>query len=90
MDCPLSPDQFNADTNDATFRRDFVRAMYFTGNYAYVGWNLRRSMFQDKKVRQGRLTFILARGIGEAFVEREADLWVVRGVLGDALSARGT
>jgi 3-dehydroquinate synthase len=41
-------------------------------------------MGQDKKVRQGRLTFILARGIGEAFVERDADLDVVRGVLGDA------
>ncbi|MGR3716251.1 MAG: 3-dehydroquinate synthase, partial [Thermohalobaculum sp.] len=46
-------------------------------------------MAQDKKVRQGRLTFILARGIGEAFVEREADLGVVRAVLGDALRARG-
>ncbi len=38
-------------------------------------------MGQDKKVRQGRLTFILARGIGEAFVTREVDLEVVRGVL---------
>ncbi|MDH3666949.1 MAG: 3-dehydroquinate synthase [Paracoccaceae bacterium] len=45
-------------------------------------------MAQDKKVRQGRLTFILARGIGEAFVTREADLGAVRQVLGDALSAR--
>ncbi len=27
-------------------------------------------MAQDKKVREGQLTFILARGIGEAFVER--------------------
>ncbi len=43
-------------------------------------------MAQDKKVRQGRLTFILARGIGEAFVTREADLDIVRQVLGDALS----
>ena len=42
-------------------------------------------MGQDKKVRQGRLTFILARGIGEAFVERDADLAVVRGVLADGL-----
>jgi 3-dehydroquinate synthase len=42
-------------------------------------------MGQDKKVRQGRLTFILTRGIGEAFVERNADLDVVRGVLGDGL-----
>jgi 3-dehydroquinate synthase len=42
-------------------------------------------MGQDKKVRQGRLTFILTRGIGEAFVERDADLDVVRGVLGARL-----
>jgi 3-dehydroquinate synthase len=46
-------------------------------------------MGQDKKVRQGRLTFILARGIGEAFVERDADLAVVREVLEDGLSGRG-
>ncbi len=45
-------------------------------------------MRQDKKVRQGRLTFILARGIGEAFVCRDADLGVVRGVLEDALAQR--
>jgi 3-dehydroquinate synthase len=45
-------------------------------------------MGQDKKVQQGRLTFILARDIGEAFVERDADLGVVRGVLGDALAGR--
>jgi 3-dehydroquinate synthase len=45
-------------------------------------------MGQDKKVRQGRLTFILARGIGEAFVERDADLAVVRRVLEDALRGR--
>ncbi|MFQ5566085.1 MAG: 3-dehydroquinate synthase, partial [Paracoccaceae bacterium] len=46
-------------------------------------------MAQDKKVRQGRLVFVLARGIGEAFVERDADLEVVRGVLEDGLRARG-
>jgi len=39
-------------------------------------------MGQDKKVRQGRLTFVLARGIGKAFVERDVDLDVVRAVLG--------
>ncbi len=32
---------------------------------------LLRLMGQDKKVREGRLTFILARGIGEAFVTRD-------------------
>jgi 3-dehydroquinate synthase len=45
-------------------------------------------MYQDKKVRQGKLAFILARGIGEAFVTREADLDVVRAVLSDGLQAR--
>ena len=36
-------------------------------------------MYQDKKVRQGRLTFIMAREIGDAFVTRDVDLEVVRG-----------
>lgn len=45
-------------------------------------------MGQDKKVRQGRLTFILVHGIGEAFVTREADLEAVRSALNDALAAR--
>ncbi len=31
-------------------------------------------MGQDKKVRAGRLTFILARGIGEAFITREVEM----------------
>ena len=31
------------------------------------------AMRQDKKVERGRLTFILARGIGESFVARDVD-----------------
>jgi 3-dehydroquinate synthase len=46
-------------------------------------------MRQDKKVRQGRMTFILARGIGAAFVCRDPDMAVIRTVLADALAARG-
>jgi 3-dehydroquinate synthetase len=30
-------------------------------------------MRQDKKVERGRLTFILAKGIGESFVARNVD-----------------
>lgn len=45
-------------------------------------------MGQDKKVRDGVLTFILARGIGNAFVAPDVDLDVVRSVLSDALAAR--
>jgi 3-dehydroquinate synthase len=45
-------------------------------------------MEQDKKVRAGRIAFVLARDIGAAFVTRDADLGVVRGVLAEALAAR--
>lgn len=45
-------------------------------------------MGQDKKVRDGRLAFILARDIGAAFVSRDVDLADVRDLLADALIAR--
>ena len=44
-------------------------------------------MGQDKKVRAGELTFILARDIGEAFVANGVDLDIVRSVLSDGLRA---
>lgn len=46
-------------------------------------------MAQDKKVMDGQLRFVLARGIGKAFLTSEADLGVVRAVLEEALAARG-
>jgi 3-dehydroquinate synthase len=42
---------------------------------------------QDKKVTRGKLTFILARGIGDAFVERDVDAADVRNFLREKLSA---
>ncbi|MEZ5892845.1 MAG: 3-dehydroquinate synthase [Parvularculaceae bacterium] len=38
-------------------------------------------MMQDKKVQQGRLTLILARGVGKAFVKKDADIGDVRAFL---------
>jgi len=46
-------------------------------------------MGQDKKVVAGKLHFILARGIGEAFVTSDVDRGTVRDLLSDALAARG-
>lgn len=46
-------------------------------------------MAQDKKVVDGRLRFILARGIGEAFVTSDVDPSQLRALLRDALEARG-
>jgi 3-dehydroquinate synthase len=38
-------------------------------------------MAKDKKVREGRTTFILARGIGQAFIARDVPMDAVRAVL---------
>ncbi len=45
-------------------------------------------MAQDKKVQDGKLRFILARDIGEAFVADDVDTGTVRTVLQEALAAR--
>lgn len=45
-------------------------------------------MAQDKKVLYGKLRFILARGIGEAFVTSEVPREVLRDVLSEALARR--
>lgn len=45
-------------------------------------------MAQDKKVVDGRLRFILARGIGEAFVADDVDPGAVKAVLEEALRGR--
>ena len=43
---------------------------------------------QDKKVKRGKLTFILVRGIGSAFVERDVDAGEVRAFLAEKLAAQ--
>ncbi len=45
-------------------------------------------MTQDKKVVDGRLRLILARGIGDAFVSTEVPTAALRSVLADALAGR--
>lgn len=44
-------------------------------------------MGQDKKVRDGAITFVLARGIGRAYLERGVDPGTVVGLLESALAA---
>ena len=43
-------------------------------------------MAQDKKVRDGRIVFVLAHAIGEAFVARNVEPQTVRAFLADALA----
>lgn len=49
---------------------------------------LLKLMGQDKKVLNGKLRFILAKGIGESFVTSDVPIDAVIGVLADALQAR--
>jgi len=44
-------------------------------------------MRQDKKVKDGRLTFVLARGIGRAFLSQDVELAQVEALLARALAA---
>ena len=43
---------------------------------------------QDKKVKRGKLTFILVRGIGQAFIENNVDPAQVRAFLADKIAPR--
>ncbi len=45
-------------------------------------------MAQDKKVAGGRVTFVLARGIGRAFLTREVETETLRAFLDEALAER--
>ncbi|MNL22829.1 3-dehydroquinate synthase [compost metagenome] len=45
---------------------------------------LMAAIAQDKKVSRGALTFILTRGIGQAFIERQVDPDAVRAFLDQA------
>ncbi len=44
-------------------------------------------MRSDKKVSQGRIAFILTRGIGQAFLAKEVALDIVEGLLAEAIAA---
>ena len=44
------------------------------------------SMAKDKKVKDGRITFVLARRLGDAFTMRDVDASVVRTLLEDAVA----
>jgi 3-dehydroquinate synthetase len=47
---------------------------------------LLRLMGQDKKVRQGKLTFILVRGIGQSFIARDVSPEAVRSFLANDIA----
>ncbi|MGE3303886.1 MAG: 3-dehydroquinate synthase [Hyphomonadaceae bacterium] len=65
----------------AGFAVDLRGAPYAADPDALLGY-----MARDKKAEGGKLVFILARGVGQAFVERNVDPAAVRAVLADAIA----
>lgn len=56
----LRPIQWVKQTNSERFKEDFTRHEYYSPGYRFVGWNMRRPYFKDKKVRQA-LTMLINR-----------------------------
>lgn len=48
----LSPLQYDRQTDTPAFRRLYRKYRYLNFGYSYLGYNLRRPFFQDKRVRQ--------------------------------------
>ena len=71
-----------------TLRRSACRpmSMHVPGDWPGVD-AMMELISQDKKVQRGRLTFILVRGIGAAFVANDVDAAEVRVFLEEQLSA---
>ncbi|MBF0356359.1 MAG: 3-dehydroquinate synthase [Alphaproteobacteria bacterium] len=60
---------------------------------AGLDWKAERllaHMTQDKKVKDGKVTFVLAKGIGRAFLEREVTEQAVRALMQDAVGMVGS
>jgi peptide/nickel transport system substrate-binding protein len=48
----LTPIQFSTQTDTTAFRRGFNKYRYLSFGYSYLGYNLRKPLFQDLRVRQ--------------------------------------
>src|SRR5262249_51076118 len=59
----LNPQQWVKQTNTPAFEQNFIKHEYYTPAYRYVGWNLRRPYFQDKRVRQALARLINRQAI---------------------------
>ena len=57
------------------------------GNLPRDAEALLERMRQDKKASEGRLTFILARGIGQSFITRDVPVEAVRALLREAVAS---
>ncbi|HBD07121.1 MAG TPA: peptide-binding protein [Syntrophobacteraceae bacterium] len=56
----LRPIQWSMQTRGKRFQQDFQKLKYYLPSYNFIGWNLRRPLFQDHPVRQA-MTMLVNR-----------------------------
>jgi len=56
----LRPIQWVYQTRGKRFQKHFQKLSYYTPQYNFIGWNLRKPLFQDRRVRQA-MTMLLDR-----------------------------
>jgi 3-dehydroquinate synthetase len=64
-----------------------TRAAFITPNLKQSAEQIVELMGNDKKVKKGRLNFILVKGIGNAFVSADVPLELVKEVVRDSLGS---
>lgn len=47
----LTPIQWARQTSSEAFKKNYDKLGYFTPNYSYIGWNMARPYFSDRRVR---------------------------------------
>jgi peptide/nickel transport system substrate-binding protein len=57
---PLTPEQWQRRASTPRFEEQFHKLQYSAASYSYIGWNARRPLFEDKRVRRA-LTMLLDR-----------------------------
>ncbi|MBI3096826.1 MAG: hypothetical protein HYY93_01065 [Planctomycetes bacterium] len=57
----MTTPQFYEQTNDEEFLKKFAKGKIYYPNYGYIGWNMRKSPFDDKAVRQAMNYCLLDR-----------------------------
>ncbi len=54
----LTPIQWARQSETKTFKKNFNKYSYFTPNYSFIGWNINKPYFRDKRVRQALTHFL--------------------------------
>lgn len=57
----LRPIQWVRQTDSGRFNRRFGKYQFYTPGYSFIGWNMRRPYFSDKRVRRA-MTMLVNRG----------------------------